>query len=568
MRPAALTVGVAGAAFLGLYGVGLLLDGDDIPSGTRVRGVDIGGMDRAEARAALDKAADGAWSKPVPVRMGDEDGTVDVRAAGFSVDTGKTVDRAARAGSDPVTVIGRLLTRGDRDIDPVTRVDEDTAHAALTKTAKTYDRPLRNGAISFEKGKPVPVRARDGQRLDTDGALTALRSAYPVAEDAPVELPVRRTSPRVPAAEVTRAMREFATPAMSAPVTLTVRGKPVEISPATLGAHLTMKADKESGRLRPELDSKALLRDPALARPLAQATGSGPVPAKLRLDGERVVVDSDGEPGHKVTAKALGSAVLPLLTKSGAARTGELATKEVPPALTRQTVDQLGIKELLSSFTVNFEPAAYRTTNIGRAAELINGSLVRPGDTWSFNETVGERTKANGFVEGTWINDGQYGQALGGGVSAVATTMFNAVFFAGVKPVEYGAHSFYIERYPEGREATVAWGSLDLKFLNDSGNGIYIQTSATDTSITVTFLGTRKYDEVESLTGPRTKVTEPEERTGTGEKCVPQPPLEGFDVAVDRVFRNDGEEVRRETFKTHYTPRDKVTCEAEPPPSP
>lgn len=94
----------------------------------------------------------------------------------------------------------------------------------------------------------------------------------------------------------------------------------------------------------------------------------------------------------------------------------------------------------------------------------------------------------------------------------MATTVFNAIFFAGVKPVEYGAHSFYIERYPEGREATVAWGSLDLKFRNDSGNAIYIDARATDTSVTITFLGTKKYDEIEAVKGPRTIVKQPATR--------------------------------------------------------
>jgi vancomycin resistance protein YoaR len=129
--------------------------------------------------------------------------------------------------------------------------------------------------------------------------------------------------------------------------------------------------------------------------------------------------------------------------------------------------------------------------------------------------------------------------------------------------VEYGAHSFYIERYPEGREATVAWGSLDLKFRNDSGNALYIDAQATDTSVTITFLGTKKYDAVEAVKGPRTNVKEPGTREGaSGEKCVPQTPLEGFDVAVDRVFKDGGREVDRETFKTRYVPRDEVTCDA------
>lgn len=89
------------------------------------------------------------------------------------------------------------------------------------------------------------------------------------------------------------------------------------------------------------------------------------------------------------------------------------------------------------------------------------------------------------------INDGQFVKSPGGGVSAVATTMYNAAFFAGVKPVEHGAHSFYIERYPEGREATVAWGTLDLRWINDSGHPLYIQARSTDTSLTISSSGRR-----------------------------------------------------------------------------
>jgi vancomycin resistance protein YoaR len=238
-----------------------------------------------------------------------------------------------------------------------------------------------------------------------------------------------------------------------------------------------------------------------------------------------------------------------------------VATRVTQPQVTRENAARLGLTEKMSSFTVNFEPAPYRTKNIGRAVELINGSVVMPDETWSFNRTVGERTEANGFVEGVMILDDQFTKAPGGGVSAVATTMFNAMFFAGVDPVEYGAHSFYIERYPEGREATVAWGSLDLRFANDSGNAIYIQAESTDTSVTVTFLGTKKYDEIESVTGSRTKVKQPEKKVSTDKECVPQTPLEGFDVTVERVFRDGGEEVKREPFRTHYTPRNEIICE-------
>lgn len=545
--------------FGGLYLVGLLVSGDGVPEGTRVRGVDIGGLNRSQAEEKLDGELGAAWSSPLKVRLGDRTDTLDAPKAGLSLNSEKTVARAAGVDADPLTVIGSLFTSGDRDIEPVIRMDEAKARTVLAKAAKSYDRKARDGAITFDKGKPVPVQPHSGRSLDLNGSLAALSSAVPRQGASPVRLPVRQNEPRVDAAEVSRAMREFATPAMSAPVTLTTGGRQIGIDPATVGEHLTMKPDK-TNRLAPALDGEGLLNDPAAARLLAQAT-EGAVEAKLRLDGDRVVAASDGKPGQEVTAKTVEQAVLPALTRTGAARTVEVGTEEVQPKLTRDTVRRLGIKEKMSSFTVDFEPAPYRTKNIGRAVELINGSVVLPGETWSLNRTVGERTKANGFVDGTIILNDKFAKAYGGGVSAVATTVFNAVFFAGVKPVEYGAHSFYVERYPEGREATVAWGSLDQKFKNDSGNAIYIQASSTDTSVTVTFLGTKKYDSVEASKGPRTNVKQPATRPGAAENCVPQTPLEGFDVKVDRVFTSGDKEVGRETFGTHYVPRDKVTCD-------
>lgn len=225
-------------------------------------------------------------------------------------------------------------------------------------------------------------------------------------------------------------------------------------------------------------------------------------------------------------------------------------------------------RQVVSSFTVDFPAAPYRTTNIGRAVQLIDGSVVAPGQTWSFNRTVGERTAANGFTDGVMINDGRYVKAPGGGVSSVATAVYNAVFFSGAPFVEHGAHSFYIERYPEGREATVAWGTLDLRWRNDSGHPLTIRAASTDTSVTITLVGTPQYDAIRATQGPRTNVVPPAKREATGPDCEAQTPLEGFDVAVDRVFVRQGREVKRETFRTHYTPRDEVVCAAAPSQSP
>ncbi|MEU0171353.1 VanW family protein [Streptomyces iakyrus] len=559
IHPTALAGGVLAVGAGALYLSGLVLTGGDIPEGTTVRGVDIGGISRSQAAEKLEKELARTGSAPLKVTVGDHTATVDPAAAGLGFDAEATADSAARpGGADPLTVIGGLFSSDGGEVEPVVRVDEDKTRAALEKLAKKYDRKVREGAVVFHEGEPQQVRPLSGQKLDVDDAVGVLRASYLAGGSKAAALPVRETAPRIGAAETDRALREFAQPAMSGPVTLTTGGKRITIGPAVLGPYLKMEPDGGKG-LVPKLDGKGLLADPAVARQVSEATTEAQE-ARLRLNGDRVEVAADGRPGREVTAKSVTQAVMPLLTKSGTARTGEVATVTTQPKLTRDTVAKLGLREKVSSFTVNFPPAPYRIKNIGRAAELINGSVVLPDKTWSFNRTVGERTKENGFTEGIMILDGQYTKADGGGVSAVATTVFNALFFAGVKPVEYGAHSFYIERYPEGREATVAWGSLDLKFLNDSGNAIYILAESTDTSVTVTFLGTKKYDSVEARKGARTNVKQPGTRPGAKENCVPQEPLEGFDVTVERIFRNDGREVKREPFRTRYTPRDEVTC--------
>lgn len=559
LRTAAIATGVVAVAAGGLYVTGLVATGDDISAGTRVDGVDIGGMSRAEAAARLTAEAPASWKAPIPVRVGDGSTTVDPAAAGLTVDVAKTADLAADPSRDPFTVIGRLFSPGERQIRPVLAYDEAKTKAAVADLAKQNDRTVREGSVAFREGRAVATQPVTGRKLDTGQAAETLRAAYPAATGAAaVTLPVSVTEPKLPAGEVNRFLDTYAKPAVSGPVTLTAGDQRLRISPATLGDHLTVKNDK--GRLTAFLDEEALLRDPDVARPLAALTGA-PVEASLGVQNGKVVVESEGRQGHEVTAKALGDAVRPLLTRSGdTARTAPVATRITEPELSSGSLARLGITEQMSTFTVNFPTAPYRTTNIGRAAELINGSLVQPGEVWSFNKTVGERTPDNGFVDGTMILDGSYRSAPGGGVSAMATTVYNAMFFAGVQPVEHGAHSFYIERYPAGREATVAWGQLDLKFRNDTGKPIYIKASATDHSVTVSFLGTKKYDSVEAVAGPRTNITQPVKREGTGEACVPQPPLEGFDTTVDRVFKNNGVEVKRETYKTHYTPRDEVTC--------
>ena len=192
----------------------------------------------------------------------------------------------------------------------------------------------------------------------------------------------------------------------------------------------------------------------------------------------------------------------------------------VPADFTTEEAQALGIKEQISSFTTRFTSPA-SGTNIRVVAAEVDGALVMPGETFSLNTFTGPRGTAQGYVEAAVIQNGELSKAVGGGISQFATTMFNAVFFAGLEDVYHKPHSFYISRYPAGREATVYEGAIDLQWRNDSDTGVYIDTTWTPGSLTVAFYGTKRF-EIEAIEGPRTNYRQPTDQDKVDDgKCTP-----------------------------------------------
>jgi vancomycin resistance protein YoaR len=200
--------------------------------------------------------------------------------------------------------------------------------------------------------------------------------------------------------------------------------------------------------------------------------------------------------------------------------------------------------------------------NIRRAAELINGIVVQPGETFSLDAATGPRTAANGYVEAGVIDDGRASRGIAGGASQVSTTLYNAAYFAGMTLVEHRAHSFYISRYPAGREATIATGAIDNRFRNDNPTPVLIRTQWTPSSVTVQIYGQRQF-EVTGAFGPRTAPTQPNEVTlPAGDDCRPSNGAPGFTITDTRTLRNvsTGEQ-RKETITTRYNPSPRIICE-------
>jgi vancomycin resistance protein YoaR len=231
-----------------------------------------------------------------------------------------------------------------------------------------------------------------------------------------------------------------------------------------------------------------------------------------------------------------------------------------PADLTTEELEGLGITGVIGEFTTSGF-ARDSGLNIRRAAQVINGTIVEPGETFSLNGATAPRNASNGYVEAGIISDGHPSRGVGGGVSQVATTLYNAAYYAGMTDVEHQPHSFYISRYPPGREATVFEGAIDLRFRNDNPTGVLIETAWTPRSVTIRLYGTKRYD-VTSTTGPRTRPTEPTKVTiPQGEPCVSSDGAPGFTVTDTRTLRDVGTgEVRTERQSTVYNPSPIVTC--------
>jgi vancomycin resistance protein YoaR len=188
-----------------------------------------------------------------------------------------------------------------------------------------------------------------------------------------------------------------------------------------------------------------------------------------------------------------------------------------------------------------------------------------PGETFSMNDTIKERTEANGYTVGFVVGEGGvFDEQLGGGVSAATTTVWTGAYYAGLERVDTRAHSIYISRYKPGLEATVAWGLFDMKFRNDTPNAVFITTGMSNTSMSVSFWGTKEYDKVEAEFGERTNIRKFATIYDDSDKCLGQAGVDGFTITVDRVFYKDGKEVRREPMTTVYKPAPEVICGKKP----
>jgi len=530
-----------------------------IERGTSIAGVQIGELTPAEATELLRRELAPRFAAPVTVNAHGEGMALDPAEAGLTADIDAAVAAAGLRSSSPW---GRL-TSFSRSVEvPLTvTVDDGALKAWVSGVAARTDVAAVEGEFSRKGLEVVVVEPVVGRYLQQDEAVSAIaaawRSGNALALDG-LELPTSTEPVRV-SAKALAAAKVKAETLLDGDLAVKTGDGTLTIPAATVAKAVTIR-EKDDG-FAVGIDS-AVLRS-AVERDV-ETTERTPKDAALALsDGKPTI--TPGVTGRTVdwdaTEAAAGRALM-----SGK-RVWTVAYTETEPEFSTADAKAYGLTEVIGEFTTG--GFAYASgQNVKVVAEKVQGALIKPGETFSLNTFTGQRTEAEGYIPAGVIDNGVIGTAVGGGISQFATTLYNAAYFAGMGDVTHTPHSFYISRYPLGREATVYDGQIDLAFSNDYDTAVMIQTVWTESDITVRIWGTR-HVEVESETGEPFGYTAPETRTVPyGQSCSPSNGSSGYSVVNTRIIKDlSGTVIRREPFTTVYNGQVQVICEPAPTPA-
>jgi vancomycin resistance protein YoaR len=521
--------------------------------GVRVAGVDIGGLSRPDARGRIETVIGERLRRPVDIAIGSE--TVTVTPSNlFTVDATATERVAFDAGRDSfLDQVGAVVVpvAVEHDVEPVLVANQTADDALAKELAKRTHRPV-SASLSMDGREPVVVPGRAGTAIDPPAVVALVRDA--ALRGLPtVEAPVTITVPAITTEEAEQVAAE-ARAAVSAPVNLRFRHHAVgRLGPSEMAQ--LIRFDVAAGVLELSLAAKGLRAELA---PLVERFMKEPKNASFRVSGKRVHVVK-GRDGTTLDVAGAEAAVLAAATEPGA-REAQIGLAALEPKLTTAEARALGIRRQVSTFTTDMGvSSSNRIWNVHLMADYIDGTIIKPGQTFSFNKTVGPRTPERGFREGQMILGSLLLPAIGGGVCQTATTLFNNVLLLGLPVKERHNHSWYISHYPLGRDATVSWGGPDFVFKNDLDHALLIKTSYTSSTLTFTFYGTKQGRKVELETGPQSNFSSPQPsyaldpsapegsvRTVTGSHAS------GFDVTVFRKVYEHDKLVRRDAFTSHY----------------
>lgn len=598
------------------------LDDAHIAAGVVAGGLELGGLDERDARARLEQLAASFSSRELRLVVDGRELRVASAEAGVALDVDATLAAASAAGTrSGFAAALEALGRRRHDVALAVRLDPSSVDELGQSCESVLEGAMPvDGGLELHGGEPVAVLPKKGRRVDRDLLATRLSEVLARGELGPVEVPLVEVEPALDAAAVEAALLR-ARSILAGPIVLRHEPTPEELELADkeiaeAKAREKEEAKRASFRLpksksRMRRKGKRMVEEEVARAPLPKRPETitvefskadllaafrteivqGPEPrllvalddaevkkklapvvaqlydaardARFDIDAQDRVTIVPSRPGTRVDSARLVEALW--RAAESPERSGLLPVdREAPPQFTTEEAEALGIKGLVSQYTTHHPCCQPRVKNIHRIASMLDGMIVKRGQTLSVNQVVGPRTLARGFVLAPSIGDGEMVDTPGGGVSQFATTMFNALFDGGYVVKERQPHSFYFHRYPMGIEATLSFPSPDLVFYNDTPSAVLVRCEYGETFIRVKLFGDnggrrvdRKVSRPFDYTDPKIEYLPNPDRDPEKEK-VKEPGQNGFSVDVARTVHLPDGEKREEKRRIRYKARPRV----------
>jgi vancomycin resistance protein YoaR len=571
----------AGLVFVAAALAGLeLSSGERILPGVRVLGLPLGGLTATEAVAQLSPRSAAILDQPIEIKASTKEWTTTPRALGAKLDPQELATAAyniGHRGSPAIRLREQLHTlQADTEVPITSTADGGAIDTLLSKIAADIDHPSKEAVLDLAEDGTISFEtSQTGLALDRSSARTLLERA--VTDGHPsVELPTRTLMPTLATEKIAdahdRLVRILHDPA---PVKLAAADKTWTVERPDLLGMVTLHPAGPAGAASVELNEEPLQ---ALLQRAAKDIDQEPRDARFTLSNGQLKVLRPSIDGRAVNQPA----AMDLLKSriDAGERTVALPVDVVHPAVAGEDAAKLGIRELIDESTTAFAGAIpEKAHNIQLAASRLNGVVVPPGGTFSFNKEVGPTTLEAGFQWGFGLTTG--GQSGGvhtvpsvaGGICQVATTLFQPVFWAGYQLEERYWHLYWIPSYTSrgivGLDATVdSDAGLDLKWINPTDHPVLIQASTDAEHVTFRLYGQKPpwnvhVDEPQisnRITADPTPEVQPEPSLPWGRVLAVESARDGFDVMLDRhVVPTDGHQPRELVLKSVYAPSHTVT---------
>ncbi|MFN0154830.1 MAG: VanW family protein [Gaiella sp.] len=469
-----------------------------LPAGTLIAGVDVGGLVPQEARRVLEQRFARVRERQLSFAAADLRFETTARELGVRPDFGKAVAdaHAAGGGFGPLRGFKRLRIRlfgGDTTV-PVT-----SYRSLVERFVSTVEKGVAERSVPAALGrKGLAIRivpGVSGRELDRTASLASVvRSLAALDRASVVRLPVRSTPPPVTAADLAPALAD-ARRAINSPLRLAYRETRWRIPPRQIAQMLVLPS---GGSSQVTIGGRGL--DRWFDR-LSGIVNVKPRDARFAVNADRgiyVMPSREGRVLHREKTVAAMSRTL----FSATHRVVQLPVVVAAPARSTEQAKAMGIEDVVASYTTLYSGTESRLHNVALAAKLIDNTLIAPGKIFSFNDTTGRRTVEAGFQEAPVIVGAELVNGIAGGVCQVSTTVFNAAYDSGLPIEERTNHALYISHYPQGRDATVDYPGLDMRFRNDTGAWLLLRTFVSPGRLTVNLYGTPVARKVETETAP------------------------------------------------------------------